>query len=54
MGNKEDEEFYRKIQILSRKELQGLCRIYGLPSDTSVDDLVKLMLSSLEVILRVV
>ncbi|WJZ88108.1 hypothetical protein VitviT2T_007438 [Vitis vinifera] len=48
MGNKEDEEFYRKIQILSRKELQGLCRIYGLPSDTSVDDLVKLMLSSLE------
>lgn len=45
MRNKGDEQFYRK---LSRKELQGLCKKYGLPARKSSSEMAKLLASYFE------
>ncbi|XVE84530.1 hypothetical protein DITRI_Ditri17bG0020600 [Diplodiscus trichospermus] len=45
MANKEDKSFYHS---LSRKELQGLCKKYGLPANRSSSDMAKSVVSFLE------
>ncbi|GMI89963.1 hypothetical protein like AT3G59430 [Hibiscus trionum] len=45
MENKEDEDFYHS---LSRKELQSLCKKYGLPANRSHSDMAKSLASFLE------
>lgn len=47
MANKEDEGFYHS---LSRKELQSLCKKYGLPANRSSSDMAKSLAPYLEVI----
>jgi hypothetical protein len=47
MANKTNEDFYYN---LSRKELQSLCKKYGLPANKSHSELATLLISYLEVL----